>query len=217
MIISYIEHKSMELFHKNNEINVLVSLCMNYCDTTIIDDILALISISTIDIMYEYLEILEIRYINSYLYDIFLKFKQCILLIFDNKHMKNLKGAFLEVLTLAIFEKYYPNNKHYTDCNVCINDWSSDKTVDIVMECDNSALICECKIPSSKFSWNIFKNLLNIKNNSNGYFSIFISTLANKNRMKNKKQKIINVVDECESLDEIHFITREFLVNLNLN
>ena len=112
----------MELFHKNNEINVLVSLCMNYCDTTIIDDILALISISTIDIMYEYLEILEIKYINSYLYDIFLKFKQCILLIFDNKHMKNLKGAFLEVLTLAIFEKYYPNNKHYTDCNVCIND-----------------------------------------------------------------------------------------------
>ena len=82
------------------------------------------------------------------------------------------------------------------------------------MKCDDSGLVCECKVPSSKFSWEIFKNLLNIKFYSKNYFSLFAITLVTRIRMKNKINKIIRTVDECESLDEIHIIAREDLINL---
>ena len=41
------------------------------------------------------------------------------------------------------------------------------------MEYAGSALICECKIPSSKFKWDIFKNLLEIKSQSLNYYDAY--------------------------------------------
>lgn len=76
----------------------------------------------------------------------FLKFKQCILNLFDSSQIKNLKGVFLEVLSFRIFKILFKPHIEAKDCIVLIDDAPSDLTVDIAMEYVNSALICECKV-----------------------------------------------------------------------
>ena len=147
---------------------------------------------------------------------LFLKFKQCILNLFDSHQIKNLKGAFLEVLSFKILEKQHNPYIFCTDCNVIIDSWKSNLTVDIAMESDSSALCCECKVPTSKFTWDIFKNLLDIKNQSQNYFSVYAVTLSEQERMDSKKQRINRSVPESIGvIDEVHCITRENLINFS--
>lgn len=84
------------------------------------------------------------------------------------------------------------------------------------MESDSFALCCECKVPTSKFTWNIFKNLLDIKNQSQNYFSVYAVTLSEHERMDSKKQRINRSVPESIGvIDEVHCITRENLINFS--
>ena len=145
-------------------------------------------------------------HIGIYLGNIFNKFEQALLNLFDDSKIKNLKGAFLEVLSFRIFELYYNPYKTAKDCNVLIIDFKSDLTVDIAMEYGDEGLICECKVPSSRFNWNIFKNLLDIKIKSLDYFHPYAVTLDTKQRMDAKKIRIENTVDEACNLDEFFCI-----------
>ena len=178
------------------------------------EDILSLLTVSSKEKLAILLNEFESKHLNDGLYDVFLEYKDIIITLYNAPQFKNLKGAFLEVLSLNIFMDFYDFENISTDCKVEIGSWISKKTVDIAMKCDDSGLVCECKVPSSKFSWEIFKNLLNIKFYSKNYFSLFAIILATRIRMKNKINKIIRTVDECESLDEIHIIAREDLINL---
>ena len=213
MNLKFIPNKSMERFHNNINIQTLVSLCMDNYYNTIFDDILLLISSK------KYLELLnelEEKYLNTEQFEIFKLYKKCILNIYDDSQIKNLKGAFLEVLSFNIFNNYYNPFYSSTDCFICIDDWKSEKTVDIAMLYDNSALVGECKVPVSKFNWKIFKNLLDIKSNFDGNMSLYAITLDNQIRMDKKMQKIIFEVPECETLDDILVITRDTFNQYNI-
>ena len=85
------------------------------------------------------------------------------------------------------------------------------------MEYDSSALCCECKVPTSKFDWNIFKNLLDIKMQSQNFFDVYAITLDLKERMDSKKQRIENSVEESRGIiDDVYCIAREDLANFNI-
>lgn len=156
---------------------------------------------------------LERKYYGTDKFEIFKSYKQCILNIYNDESVKNLKGAFLEVLSFKIFYNNFNPYCYSKDCFICIDDWKSEKTVDIVMLYDSSALACECKVPVSKFNSDIFKNLLKI--NFKGNFDVYAITLDNKMRMDKKIQKIIFNVPEC-SLDDILVITRDNFNQFNI-
>lgn len=53
----------------------------------------------------------------------------------------------------------------------------------------DSALICECKVPSTKYKWDIFKNLLDIKSWYLDYYNAYAVTLDSQERMDSKNQE----------------------------
>ena len=209
MNIRFIPNKSMKQFHENENIQKLVSICIENYHTSIFDDVILLLSSKHYN---EILQQLEEKYYDTNEFGIFLSYKQCILNIYGDEHVKNLKGAFLEVLSFKIFYNNFNPYYYSNDCLISIDGWQSEKTVDIAMLYNSSALACECKVPASKFNWDIFRNLLEIK--LNGDFDVYAITLDNKIRMDKKIQKIIFNVPECDSLDDILVITRD---NFNIN
>lgn len=217
MNISYETKNSMEKFHNNENVQELVSLCLDNYHTKIFDDIVGAISSRNKGQAIVFLEELENYYIGTSNFHLFSVYKSIILTLFDDSRIKNLKGAFLEVLAFKILENQYLPHTSYTDCNVWIDGWGSELTVDIAMECGLSGLCCECKVPTSKFTWQIFKNLLDIRSYSNNYFNVFAITLEYKERMDMKKQRIKCAVPEAIGcIDEVNCITRENLGNFNI-
>lgn len=157
----------------------------------------------------------EIKYVSPNQARLFLKFKQCILNLFDSPQIKNLKGAFLEVLSFKIFKILFKPHVEAKDCIVFINGMPSNLTVDIAMEYVESALICECKVPSAKYNWDIFKNLLDIKSRSLDYYNAYAITLDSKERMDSKKSRIKYAVNESGNIDEVICIYRETIGDFN--
>jgi hypothetical protein len=216
MNIRYEEHHSMDEFHNNEDILCLVDICLNYYNTFIFDDIIGSMTVKNITSVEEFLNEAQNKYVSSIQITIFRKIKRCILTLFNNPQIKNLKGAFLEVLSFKIFEMKFNPYKTAKDCHVHIENWRSDLTVDIAMEYANSALICECKVPSSKFKWEIFKNLLTIESKSLNYFQPYIITLDTEDRIIAKKNRIQNTIPDASDINEIISIHRGNLGNLNL-
>ena len=83
------------------------------------------------------------------------------------------------------------------------------------MEYVDSALICECKVPSTKYNWNIFKNLLDIKSRSLDYYNTYAITLDSKERMDSKKSRIKQNVEEAATIDDVKCIHRETIGDMN--
>lgn len=209
MNIYYEEKHSMDVFHDDENIQALVDICLEHYNTFVFDDVIGSITVKNKNSAIKFLNEAENKYGSYYHAHIFLKLKQSILNLFNNPQIKNLKGAFLEVLSFKIFESLF--NPHITakDCKVWIDDVSSDYTVDIAMEYDDSALICECKVPSTKFNWKIFKNMLDIKARSSNYYYAYAITLDIKERMDSKKDRIKRTVLDAKNIDDIICIHRE--------
>lgn len=83
------------------------------------------------------------------------------------------------------------------------------------MEYVDSALICECKVPSTKYNWDIFKNLLDIKSRSLNYYDAYAITLDSQKRMDSKKSRIKYSVDEARNIDDVICIYRETIGDFN--
>ena len=217
MNISYEPNFSMRKFHENRHIQILVDICLNNYYNPIFDDIVGAITSPNEESLMYFLNELENRYVGTPNFNIFSTYKFSILMLFKDSQIKNLKGAFLEVLAFKILERHYHPHITCTDCKVLINLWKSDLTVDIAMEYDSLGLCCECKVPTSKFTWDIFKNLLDIKMKSQNYFNVYAITLSDKKRMDAKKRRITEAVeDSIGIIDEVHCITRDSIVNFNV-
>lgn len=216
MNISYEPHFSMEKFNNDIRIQNLVNICLDNNYGQVFDDIVGAIALPNENAVIDFFDKLEHKYRSAPNFQLFSKYRLIILSLFRDSQIKNLKGAFLEVLSFKILEKQHNPYIFCTDCNVIIDSWKSNLTVDIAMESDSSALCCECKVPTSKFTWNIFKNLLDIKNQSQNYFSVYAVTLSEQERMDSKKQRINRSVPESIGvIDEVHCITRENLINFS--
>ena len=139
----------MEVFHNNVNVQVLVNICLKYYDTFVFDDIIGSITVKNKELSKKFLDEAEIKYVASDYARLFLKFKRCVLNLFDDPQIKNLKGAFLEVLSFRIFNILFKPHVVAKDCKVWIDGIPSDLTVDIAMEYEYSALFCECKVPST--------------------------------------------------------------------
>ena len=215
MNIYYEEQHSMDVFHNNVNVQELVDICLKYYNTFVFDDIIGSITVKTKKLAKKFLDEAEIKYVSPDYVKLFLKFKQCILNLFDNPQIKNLKGAFLEVLSFRIFNKLFKPHIVAKDCRVWVDTIPSDLTVDIAMEYVDSALICECKVPSTKYNWNIFKNLLDIKSRSLDYYNTYAITLDSKERMDSKKSRIKQNVKEAVTIDDVKCIHRETIGDFN--
>ena len=215
MNIYYEEHHSMDVFYDNITVQVLTDICLKYYNTSIFDDIISSITAKNKKSAKKFLNEVEIKYVSPNQAKLFLEFKQCILNLFDSPQIKNLKGAFLEVLSFRIFNILFKPHIVAKDCNVWIDSIPSDLTVDIAMEYADSALICECKVPSTKYKWKIFKNLLDIKSRSLDYYNAYAITLESKERMDAKKLRIKHAVDEAVNIDDKTCIYRETIGDFN--
>ena len=103
MNIHYEEQHSMDVFHNNVNVQELVDICLKYYHTFVFDDIIGSITVKNKKLAKKFLDESEIKYDSPDYVKLFLKFKQCILNLFDSSQIKNLKGAFLEVLSFRIF------------------------------------------------------------------------------------------------------------------
>ena len=214
MNISYKENHSMDEFYNDENIEVLVNICLKNYNTFIFDDIIGSITLKNKESVLNFLKESKTKYNTVDQLELFNEFKQSLLNLFEDSKIKNLKGAFLEVLSFKIFELEFKPYKTSKDCKVLIDDFESNLTVDIAMEYGGSGLICECKVPASRFNWDVFKNLLEIKSQSLDYFNAYAVTLDTKQRLDAKKTRISNTVDEAVNLDEIICIHRENISNL---
>ena len=215
MNICYDEQHSMDVFHNNVNVQALVDICLRYYHTFVFDDIIGAITVKNKRSAKKFLDEAEIKYVSPDYAKLFLKFKQCILNLFDDHQIKNLKGAFLELLSFRIFRILFKPHVMAKDCRVVIDKVPSDLTVDIAMEYVDSALICECKVPSTKYKWDIFKNLLAIKSRSLDYYNAYAVTLDSKERMDSKKSRIKHAVDEARNIDDVVCIYRETIGDFN--
>ena len=215
MNIYYDQQHSMDVFHSNVNVQALVDICLKYYNTSVFDDIIGSITVKNKNLAKKFLDEAEIKYVSPNQARLFLKFKQCILNLFDSPQIKNLKGAFLEVLSFKIFKILFKPHVEAKDCIVFINGMPSNLTVDIAMEYVESALICECKVPSAKYNWDIFKNLLDIKSRSLDYYNAYAITLDSKERMDSKKSRIKYAVNESGNIDEVICIYRETIGDFN--
>ena len=179
------------------------------------DDIIGSITFKNKKSAKKFLDEAEIKYVAPDYASLFLKFKQCILNLFESPQIKNLKGAFLEVLSFRIFKILFKPHVVAKDCRVCIDNIPSDLTVDIAMEYVDSALICECKVPSAKYKWDIFKNLLDIKSRSLDYYNAYAITLDSQERMDSKKSRIQHNVNEARNIGDVICIYRETIGDFN--
>jgi len=213
MNIYYDEQHSMDVFHNNVNVQVLVNICLKYYDTFVFDDIIGSITVKNKELSKKFLDEAEIKYVAPDYARLFLKFKRCVLNLFDDPQIKNLKGAFLEVLSFRIFNILFKPHVVAKDCKVWIDGIPSDLTVDIAMEYEDSALICECKVPSTKYKWDIFKNLLDIKLRSLDYYNAYAITLDS--RVDSKKSRIKYTVDEAVNIDDVICIYRETIGDFN--
>lgn len=217
MNISYEPNFSMEKFHNDVRIQDLVRICLDNYSTPIFDDIVGAITLPNKETAVYFLEELENKYAHDSNVQLFSIYKSIIISLFDDSQIKNLKGAFLEVLSFKILEKRYHPHITCTDCKVWIDDWGSALTVDIAMEYGCSALCCECKVPASRFNWDIFKNLLDIKNQSQNYFNVYVVTLSDQQRMINKKQRINwKIPESIGVINEVHCIARDNLADFSV-
>ena len=215
MNIYYEEQHSMDVFHNNVNVQALVDICLRYYNTFVFDDIIGSITVKNKKSAKKFLDEAEIKYVSPDYAKLFLKFKQCILNLFDSSQIKNLKGAFLEVLSFRIFKILFKPHIEAKDCIVLIDGVPSDLTVDIAMEYMDSALICECKVPSTKYNWDIFKNLLDIKSRSLDYYNPYAITLDSQERMDSKKSRIKYAVNEARNIDDVICIYRETIGDFN--
>lgn len=104
MNIYYEEQHSMDVFHNNVNVQGLVDICLKYYNTFVFDDIIGSITVKNKKSAKRFLDEAEIKYVSPDYAKLFLKFKLCILNLFDSPQIKNLKGAFLEVLSFRIFK-----------------------------------------------------------------------------------------------------------------
>ena len=147
MNIHYEEQHSMDVFHNNVNVQELVDICLKYYHTFVFDDIIGSITVKNKKLAKKFLDESEIKYDSPDYVKLFLKFKQCILNLFNSPQIKNLKGAFLEVLSFRIFNILFKPHIVAKDCRVWVDNIPSDLTVDIAMEYVDSALILNVTFP----------------------------------------------------------------------
>ena len=208
MKIDFYNNDSMTQFHKNEDLINLVNFSLEHIDEDVFDDVLLLITRTSMEKLNIYLEIMEINYIQLNEMELFNLLKKYFLEVYSNKNVPNLRGAFLELLSFYFFRKLYEVYEYSLDCTVCIDDWCSSKTVDIGINCQNFGLVSECKISRKNFNKELIKNLLEIKFKSDDFFKLFIICLDNKRELCLKLREIKR--DERElNLNQINIVHRE--------
>lgn len=207
MNIKFNPQNSMIAFHNSNSVLHLVDLCLNNIESHVFDDILALIKRPNLTKAEKYFDAMRYDYSKKDEMDIFYDLKKTITTIYNHKNMSQLRGAFLEVLSFNIFRRLYPFEEYSVDCNVIVDGWDSQKTVDIGIKCENKGIISECKISRRRFNKKLICKLLEIKSRANDYFSIFLITLEGKSKIYDKLEKISKYNPELD-LSQIFIVHR---------
>lgn len=207
----------MKKFHEDENLNKLVNICLENKNNQIFFDVVDLISLRDVFAVDSTLNLLAKDYEIKDLKDLFIQYQNCFKRIYGNSTQNNLRGAFLELLAFKIFSEEFDYKDYSMDCNVVIDQWVSRRTVDIGMLCEDHALACESKISDFYFSKEIFENLLEIKSNSDDFFSVCIVTLASKRSITEKIDKIGKDFENPDELNRVHVLTRSDLANFSFN
>lgn len=192
MDIKFIPLNTMKDFHNNENVLHLLDLCISNIGDRLFDDVLYLIRSPSLAKAKNRLEQIKYIYSKKDEMSVFDDLKDTIVQIYSHEKFHQLKGAFLEVLSFNIFKRLYPTGEYCLNCNVLIDDWNNHKEVDIGIKCEEKGIISECKTSRRRFNKTVLGKLLEIKNKSEDYFSLFIITLDNKSKI-------------CQKLDEISY------------
>lgn len=190
MKIDFLDNESMTQFYNNEDLVNLVNFAFDHIEEDVFDDILLLITRTSLEKIKIYLEKMESSYSQLDEMELFNSLKKYFLEVYSNKNLPNLRGAFLELLSLNVFKHLYEIYDYSLDCNVCIGDWCSSKTVDIGINCLNQGFVGECKISRKNFNEEHIWNLLDIKSRSDDFFNLFIICLDNKRELCLKLREI---------------------------
>ena len=207
MKINFYNKESMIQFYNNDDLQNLVNFSLDHMGEDVFDDILLLITRTNLKKLNIYLEIMESHYIQLDDVEIFNLLKEYFLEVYYDKNLPNLIGAFLELLSFNAFKNLYEIYEYSLDCTVCIDDWCSSKTVDIGINCFDFGLAGECKVSRKNFNRGHINNLLDIRFQSDNFFSLFLISLDNKREMCLKLREIKREEDEMD-LSHINIVHR---------
>lgn len=208
MNITFNPNNSMEQFHNNENVVHLVNLCLDHVGDELFDDILILIRKSSFKKAEPYLSCFESKYSRSGKIQLFNDLRDTIVNLYSDDHVANLRGGFLELLSSKVFNNLFSVKESSFDCNVIIDSWTYDDTVDIGMKCGSRGLVSECKISRKDIDGGLLRYLLEIKEKSDNYFSLFLITLDNERRLYLKLREI-KIDEDIQDLIKINIVNRD--------
>ncbi len=216
-MISFHPNGSMDTFHKNSNVRNVATLLLN-SGKLFLKDIALIINSSTSSEDFEeiidkisqtYIDLFEI---NEELTITFYNLWGNLRDIYRNAKSPNLRGAILEYYVyLLITQKYENKDIIDIDCNVEIDEWYSERTVDIavVTHNQNNGECYECKISEYFLEEHDIENLKSIYHKSGYILKPKIVSFAQKSAVTNWIKGISN------SFSQIEIYGRDNLLSLS--
>lgn len=213
MIIKSINSENHNKFFDDVYLNKLVEISLENLDNNVFLNVITLIKMPELDgikgIIPQFK--LDPDCIDETIYDEILSIVDE---IYNNKNSSNLRGTFLELLTFKFINKKFNIVDSNYDCFVKIDDFKSDRTVDVFGLYSNlKGIVCECKLSHNNFKDYHLSNLNNIYNNSNKILFPYVISFSNYDMIMGALYKLVE--EDNINLD-VHMGNIKVISNTNL-
>ncbi|MGN0104876.1 hypothetical protein [Methanobrevibacter ruminantium] len=169
-------------FYQDDNLKRLVNITLEYFNTRVFEDILALISTDDLVLIRRLISKFKSDDDNSFgnIYD---ELSVILTDIYNEKNRDNLRGCFLELIVFELLNKKYDiiSNRYEYGINgfLKINGQECKRSVDVFALCDMfKGFVCECKINSNGFEDHDIENLNLIYIHSHNILSPYVVSLS---------------------------------------
>lgn len=169
-------------FYRDANLKKLVNITLDYFNTRVFEDILALISTDDMIIVNKLISQFKSDNDNPFM-DVYDDLFDILTNIYNEKDKDNLRGCFLELIVFELLNKKYDiiSNRYDYGINgfLKINGEECKRSVDVFALCRMfKGFVCECKINSKGFESHDIENLNLIYIHSHNILSPYVVSLS---------------------------------------
>jgi hypothetical protein len=214
-MIQFHPNGSTEEFHRRDSVQNVVNLLLGDGKLFIKDIALIINTSYSLDdfeelfcgIYQTYIDIFEInKDLNTAFYNLWGNLRN---IYNDEPHSGNLRGAIVEFYVYSVIDRKYHNKDDFNiDCTIQVDDWYSERTVDvaIINLRENLGECCECKVDAHGLDADDIENLNDIFYNSNNILKPKIVSFSARKAILNWIQVITHSYSQIEiyGRDNLH-------------
>jgi hypothetical protein len=186
MLVDVIPKGDMDKFHRNETVKGIVKLLLSDHTRTKVEMLRLLSLVSKSEELKPRLD--EICNISSYdEQNLIMSYVSFLYKIYKNPQHSNLRGAILEKLIYELLDKKYRDRSNLNiSCSVCINDWKSNRTVDVFYYSTNNNCgeTFECKVNPNRLEKHDIETLKAIHSKSNNSITPCIASFVDTQAIK---------------------------------